>query len=107
MGERSELGHWEGDQIIGANNASSMLWLTEQVTRYSIGVTMPEGYSAGAMVGRLVDGLERIRDHHVAPGAAPPAGVDGHPPCSPHEKPVGSAARCVYYTHDSAEHLHA
>lgn len=63
VGDRSELGHWEGDQIIGANNASSMLTLTERVTRYSIGVTMPEGYSAEAMVGGLVDGLERIPGH--------------------------------------------
>jgi IS30 family transposase len=63
VGDRSELGHWEGDQIIAANNASSMLWLTERVTRYSIGVTMPEGYTADAMVGGLVDGLERIPAH--------------------------------------------
>jgi IS30 family transposase len=63
VGDRSEIGHWEGDQIIGANNASSMLWLTERVTRFSIGVTMPDGYSAGAMVGGLVDGLERIPAH--------------------------------------------
>ena len=63
VNDRSELGHWEGDQIIGANNASSMLTLTERVTRYSIGVTMPEGYSAEAMVGGLVDGLERIPPH--------------------------------------------
>jgi len=41
--DRGELGHWEADQIIGAHNRSSMLWLTERVTRYSIGVTMPEG----------------------------------------------------------------
>jgi IS30 family transposase len=33
VNERSELGHPEGDQIIGANNASSMLWLTERLTR--------------------------------------------------------------------------
>jgi IS30 family transposase len=63
VGDRSELGHWEGDQIIGANNASSLLTLTERVTRYSIGVTMPEGYSADAVVAGLVDGLERIPAH--------------------------------------------
>jgi IS30 family transposase len=42
VNDRVELGHWEADQIIGANNRSSMLWLTECVTRYSIGIAMPE-----------------------------------------------------------------
>ncbi len=63
VGDRSEVGHWEGDQIIGKNNRSSMLCLTERVTRYSILVTMPEGYSADAMVAGLADGLDRIPAH--------------------------------------------
>ncbi len=63
INDRVELGHWEADQIIGANNGSGMLWLTERVTRYSIPVTMPEGYSAAVMVGGLVEGLERIPAH--------------------------------------------
>jgi IS30 family transposase len=63
VNDRSELGHWEADQIIGAHNRSSMLWLTERVTRFSIPVTMPEGYSAEAMVGGLVEGLDRIPGH--------------------------------------------
>lgn len=40
-----------------------MLWLTERVTRYSIAVTMPEGYSADAMVAGLVEGLDQIPAH--------------------------------------------
>lgn len=63
MNERTELGHWEADQIIGARNRSSLLTLTERVTRYAIGVTMPEGYSAHAMVAGLTDGLDRIPAH--------------------------------------------
>lgn len=63
VNDRSELGHWEADQIIGAHNRSSMLWLTERVTRFSIGVTMPDGYSADAMVGGLVVALEQIPPH--------------------------------------------
>jgi IS30 family transposase len=63
VGDRSELGHWEADQIIGAHNRSSMLWLTERVTRYSIPVTMPEGYSSQAVPGGLADGLDRIPAH--------------------------------------------
>jgi len=54
VNDRDEPGHWEADQIIGANNKSSMLWLTERVTRFSIPVTMPNGYaSADALAGLL------------------------------------------------------
>lgn len=66
VGDRSELGHWEADQIIGAHNRSSMLSLTERVTRYSILVTMPNGYAADDMVAGLVDGLDRIPAHLLA-----------------------------------------
>ncbi|MFT7647922.1 MAG: hypothetical protein ACI8Y4_002672 [Candidatus Poriferisodalaceae bacterium] len=49
VGDRTELGHWEADQIIGAHNRSSMLSLTERVTRYSILVTTrPRQWSAAS-----------------------------------------------------------
>ena len=63
VNDRSELGHWEADQIIGKANGSSMLWLTERVTRYSIPVTMPLGYSADAVLAGLVEGLDKIPGH--------------------------------------------
>ena len=63
VNDRSELGHWEADQIIGKANGSSMLWLTERVTRYSIPVTMPLGYSADAVLAGLVEGLDKIPPH--------------------------------------------
>ena len=63
VGNRSELGHWEADQIIGKANGSSMLWLTERVTRYSIPVTMPCGYTAEAVLAGLVEALEQIPSH--------------------------------------------
>jgi IS30 family transposase len=31
--DRNDLGHWEGNQIIGRRNRSPMLWLTERITR--------------------------------------------------------------------------
>ena len=63
VNDRSELGHWEADQIIGKANGSSMLWLTERVTRYSIPVTMPLGYSADQVLAGLVEGLDKIPGH--------------------------------------------
>jgi len=60
VNDRVEPGHWEADHIIGAYNQSAMLWLTERVTRYAVGVTMPEGYTADAVVAGVVDALERI-----------------------------------------------
>ncbi|EQD71414.1 Integrase catalytic region, partial [mine drainage metagenome] len=63
VNDRVELGHWESDQIIGRANRSSMLWLTERVTRFSIPVTMPLGYAGDEMLGGLVCGLEQIPSH--------------------------------------------
>lgn len=63
VNDRLELGHWEKDQIIGQGNRSSMLWLTETLTRYSIGITMPEGYAGDAMLAGLQKGLEEIPSH--------------------------------------------
>ena len=61
--ERAVAGHWEVDQIIGANNRSSMIWLTERQSRYLIPITMPDGYDAEAVVAGLVEGLDRVPAH--------------------------------------------
>jgi len=63
VNDRTEVGHWEVDQIIGANNRSSMIWLTERVTRYSIPITMPCGYTAEAVLAGLVEACEQIPSH--------------------------------------------
>jgi IS30 family transposase len=63
VNERAELGHSEADQIIGRSNRSSMLWLTERVTRYSIPLPMPEGYAGDAMLAGLAEGLDAIPAH--------------------------------------------
>ncbi len=63
VNDRAEAGHWEADQIIGANNRSSMIWLTERTTRFSIPVTMPDGYTADAAFAGLVEGLDHIPAH--------------------------------------------
>jgi IS30 family transposase len=63
VADRTEVGHWEVDQIIGAHNKSSMIWLSERVTRYSIPITMPCGYSADAVLAGLVEACEQIPTH--------------------------------------------
>ncbi len=60
---RREVGHWEADLIIGAHNRSAMLWLTERITRYGIGATMPEGYAAEPVLAGLVEACEQIPSH--------------------------------------------
>jgi transposase, IS30 family len=49
--------------IIGKANGSSMIWLAERVTRYSIAVTLPCGYTADEVLAGLVVGLEQIPSH--------------------------------------------
>jgi|CXWL01.1.fsa_nt_gi IS30 family transposase len=63
VNDRTEVGHWEADQIIGKANGSSMIWLVERVTRYSIPITMPCGYTAIDVLAGLVEGLEQIPAH--------------------------------------------
>jgi IS30 family transposase len=61
--ERSEAGHWEADHIIGAHNASAMMCVTERVSRFSILVTMPKGYSAAEALMGLSGAIRQIPLH--------------------------------------------
>jgi IS30 family transposase len=63
INDRCEPGHWEVDQIIGADNRSSMIWLSERVTRFSIPVTMPLGYAAVDVLAGLVEACDQIPAH--------------------------------------------
>jgi len=63
VNDRIEAGHWEADQIIGAHNRSSMIWLTERVSRFSIPITMPLGYAAVEVLAGLVEACEQIPPH--------------------------------------------
>jgi IS30 family transposase len=63
VNDRSEPGHWEVDQIIGKQNQSSMIWLSERVTRFSIPVTMPLCYAAIDVLAGLVEACEQIPAH--------------------------------------------
>ena len=56
-------GRWEADHIVGKANLSAMLHLCEKASRYSILITMPEGYGSAAAVAGLVEVLEQVPPH--------------------------------------------
>ena len=64
--QRKEIGHWEGDLIIGKGHGSAVLTLVERLTRYTIVVPVWEDMSSQAVVqacqkelGRLPKELQR------------------------------------------------
>jgi len=63
VNERTEIGHWEADLIIGARNGSALLAGLERVTRYAAVVTLPNGYRAPDVLGALVELFDPIPAH--------------------------------------------
>ena len=63
VNDRLEPGHWEADHIVGKANKSALLHMTERVTKFSLLITMPDGYDSHAALAGLVDGLERVPAH--------------------------------------------
>jgi len=61
--DRSEPGHWEADHLIGRANRSALMCLTERVSRYSMLITMPNGYRAADALDGLAKGIEQIPQH--------------------------------------------
>lgn len=58
--ERIEVGHLEGDLIIGARNRSAIVTVFDRASRYCWLADMPNGYDADATLAALVELLERI-----------------------------------------------
>lgn len=53
--DRTEFGHWEGDLIVGARNASALITLNERTSRTQIVLDLPHGYRAEPTIERLSD----------------------------------------------------
>jgi len=45
-GTRTDIGHFEGEVIIGANNASAQLAIVDRATRFCLLGALPDGYDA-------------------------------------------------------------
>jgi IS30 family transposase len=54
---RREVGHWEGDLVLGAGQRSAVATLVERKTRLLVLVHLPNGHSAQAVGDALVDTL--------------------------------------------------
>ena len=63
--DRSEAGHWEGDLIIGKNNRSAAVTLTERVSRQTLVAALPHGYDARRTADAVTAALARQPRHLV------------------------------------------
>ena len=60
--DRAVPGHWEGDLIIGKNNASAIGTLVERTTGYTMLVHLPDGYKPEQVRDALTDKIKTIPD---------------------------------------------
>src|SRR5665213_1457980 len=58
--DRTEPGHWEGDLIIGAKNASAVVTLVERTSRLNLLGDLPEGHDAESVLACLLELPERV-----------------------------------------------
>ncbi|WP_425433556.1 IS30 family transposase [Kineococcus xinjiangensis] len=61
--DRAVPGHWEGDLIIGKNNASAVITLVERSTRYVLLGQLPAGRGSDAVVEVLSTLAQRLPAH--------------------------------------------
>ena len=57
---RRQLGHWEGDLIVGTNCRSAIATLVERISRFLVMVQLPDGHTAPAVSDALVAALAAL-----------------------------------------------
>ncbi len=60
---RDEVGHLEGDLIVGSFNRSAIVTVFDRASRHAWLADLPEGHGADATLAGLVELLERIPEH--------------------------------------------
>jgi IS30 family transposase len=62
--ERSEVGHFEGDLIIGARNASAVVTLVDRASRFNLLGSLPDGHDATEVLACLVELFDKVPEEH-------------------------------------------
>jgi transposase, IS30 family len=60
VASRREVGHWEGDLLVGAGQRSAIATLVERKTRLTMLVRLPDGHSAAAVGDALIATFGRL-----------------------------------------------
>jgi IS30 family transposase len=63
VADRAVPGHWEGDLILGAGNASAIGTLVERSTRYTILLHLPGDHTAETVAGAMVAAMGDLPAH--------------------------------------------
>ena len=58
--DRRQIGHWEGDLIVGGGQRAAMATLVERKTRATVLVPLPYGYTARLLGDALIDMFTRL-----------------------------------------------
>jgi transposase, IS30 family len=60
---RDQVGHFEGDLIVGAFNRSAIATVFDRASRYLLMADLPNGHSAPEVLAALVELFERVPEH--------------------------------------------
>lgn len=63
VADRAMPGHWEGDLIIGKNQASAIGTLVERTTRYVMLIHLPVDHTAERMLDALLETVQTLPEH--------------------------------------------
>lgn len=61
--ERKEIGHWEGDTVVGINHKSAIGTFVERVTRFTLILDLHEGKTADCVSKAVVEAFESLPLH--------------------------------------------
>lgn len=60
---RDQVGHFEGDLIVGAYNRSAIATVFDRASRYLLLADLPEGHGATDVLAALIELFERVPEH--------------------------------------------